>query len=108
MIEMAIDYKRIGARIRAARKEMNLTQALMSECIELSENHISTLFNFLFKAVKFFCAEKFSKRYPKSITYYFYRDKSGANVFIEDISQRGSRHPGDIGEVIYCPISLAA
>ena len=41
MIELAIDYKLIGTRIRAARKESNLTQSVCSERVGISENHLS-------------------------------------------------------------------
>ncbi|MDR1091788.1 MAG: helix-turn-helix domain-containing protein [Prevotella sp.] len=41
MIELDIDYKRIGARIRSARKELSMTQSKLAESIGLSVNHIS-------------------------------------------------------------------
>jgi transcriptional regulator with XRE-family HTH domain len=41
MIDLNIDYKLIGARIRSARKELSITQSTLSENVGLSENHIS-------------------------------------------------------------------
>ena len=41
MSEQIIDYKRICARIRTARKEQNITQERLSSLTGLSVNHIS-------------------------------------------------------------------
>lgn len=43
MVNMNIDYKAIGQRIRAKRKAKNLTQEKLAEAANLAPNHISNI-----------------------------------------------------------------
>lgn len=43
MVNMNIDYKAIGQRIRAKRKAKNITQEKLAEAANLAPNHISNI-----------------------------------------------------------------
>lgn len=43
MVNLEIDYKAIGQRIRAIRKSKNMTQETLAEAANLAPNHISNI-----------------------------------------------------------------
>ena len=43
VMNVKINYRKIGTRIAQRRKELDLTQAQLAEIVDLSKNHISTV-----------------------------------------------------------------
>lgn len=43
MIDMELDYLQLGKRIAARRRQMNLKQNVLAECVGISNNYLSSI-----------------------------------------------------------------